>query len=91
MSKADLIASIADEAGISKKDAERVLKAFTSIVTAELRIGGSVQIIGFGTFQIAERAAHMGRNPQTGAEQEIPACKVPKFKAGKSLKDAVNA
>lgn len=90
MNKVELVVAMADRAGISKKDTGRALKAFTDILTEELKAGGSVQIIGFGTFQIAERAAHMRRNPQTGKEQEIPACKVPKFKPGKSLKDAVN-
>lgn len=90
MNKSELVQAMADKVGISVKDAGKALKAFEDVVTEELKKGGSVQIIGFGTFQIAERAERMGRNPQTGKEQKIPASKAPKFKAGKALKDAVN-
>ncbi|MBQ9631660.1 MAG: HU family DNA-binding protein [Lachnospiraceae bacterium] len=90
MNKSELIAAIADQAGISRKDAENALKAFTDIVTQELSKGGKVQLVGFGTFEVSERAARKGRNPQTKEEIEIPASKAPKFKAGKAFKDAVN-
>ena len=91
MNKTELVAAIADEAGLSKKDAEKALKAFTDVVTEELKKGEKVQLVGFGTFEVSERAARTGKNPQTGAEIKIAACKAPKFKAGKALKDAVNA
>ena len=90
MNKSELIAAIADQAGISRKDAENALKAFTDIVTQELSEGRKVQLVGFGTFEVSERAARKGRNPQTKEEIEIPASKAPKFKAGKAFKDAVN-
>ena len=91
MNKTELVAAIADEAGISKKDAEKALKAFTDVVGEELKKGGKIQLVGFGTFEVSERAAREGRNPQTGKAMEIPASKAPKFKAGKALKDLVNA
>ncbi|MBQ5484698.1 MAG: HU family DNA-binding protein, partial [Lachnospiraceae bacterium] len=72
-------------------DAEATLKAFTQVVAEELTKGEKIQLVGFGTFEVSERAARTGRNPQTGAEMNIPASKAPKFKAGKALKDAVNA
>ena len=75
---------------LSKKDAEKALKAFIDVVTDELKKGEKVQLVGFGTFEISERAAREGRNPLTGATMSIPASKAPKFKAGKALKDAVN-
>ena len=78
-------------AELSKKDAERTLKAFVDVVTSELKKGEKVQLVGFGTFEVSERAAREGRNPQTGKTMKIEACKAPKFKAGKALKDAVNA
>ena len=90
MNKTELIAEIAERAEISKKDAEKALKAFTDVVADELVKGEKVQLVGFGTFEVSERAARTGRNPQTGAEMEIPASKAPKFKAGKALKDMVN-
>ena len=90
MNKTEIIAAVAEEAGISKKDAEKALKAFTDAVTAELKKGGKVQLVGFGTFEVSERAAREGRNPQTGAVMKIKASKAPKFKAGKALKYAVN-
>ena len=83
--------AIADEAGLSKKDAEKALKAFTDVVTEELKKGEKVQLVGFGTFEVSERAAREGRNPQTGAAMKIAASKAPKFKAGKALKDLINA
>ena len=91
MNKTELVAAIADEAGLSKKDAEKALKAFTDVVTEELKKGEKVQLVGFGTFEVTERAAREGRNPQTGAAMKIAASKAPKFKAGKALKDLINA
>ena len=90
MNKTELIAAVAEKAELSKKDAEKAVKAFTDVVTEELVKGEKVQLVGFGTFEVSERAARTGRNPQTGAEMEIPASKAPKFKAGKALKDMVN-
>lgn len=91
MNKTELVAAIADEAGLSKKDAEKALKAFTDVVTEELKKGEKVQLVGFGTFEVSERAARTGKNPQTGKAIKIPASKAPKFKAGKALKDTVNS
>ncbi|MCM1425376.1 MAG: HU family DNA-binding protein [Eubacterium sp.] len=90
MNKTELVAAMADQAGLSKKDSEKALKAFTDVVASELKKGGKVQLVGFGTFEVAERAAREGRNPQTGAVMKIPASKAPKFKAGKALKDSIN-
>lgn len=90
MNKVELVETMATQAGLSKKDAEAALKAFTDVVTEELKKGEKVQLIGFGTFEVATRAERTGRNPQTGAEMIIAACKAPKFKAGKALKDAIN-
>ena len=89
MNKADLVAAMAEKAGVSKKDAEASLKAFTDVVAEELKKGEKIQLVGFGTFEVSERAARTGRNPQTGEEMTIAASKSPKFKAGKALKDAV--
>jgi len=91
MNKAELVAAMADQAGLSKKDAEAALKAFTDVVAAELKKGEKIQLVGFGTFEVSERAAREGRNPQTGKTMPIAASKAPKFKAGKALKDLVNA
>ena len=91
MNKTELVAAVAEQADISKKDAEKVLKAFVDVVTEEMKKGEKVQLVGFGTFEVSERAARAGRNPQTGKTMKIEACKAPKFKAGKALKDAVNA
>ena len=91
MNKTELIAAIAEQAEISKKDAEKALKAFVDVVTEQLKEGEKVQLVGFGTFEVSERAAREGRNPQTGETMTIAASKSPKFKAGKALKDAVNA
>lgn len=91
MNKTELIAAIAEKAEISKKDSEKALKAFTDVVTDQLKRGDKVQLVGFGTFEVSERAAREGRNPQTGKTMKIEACKAPKFKAGKALKDEVNA
>ena len=90
MNKADLVAAMADKTELSKKDAEAALKAFTDIVAEELKKGEKIQLVGFGTFEVSERAARTGRNPQTGAEMTIAASKAPKFKAGKALKDSLN-
>lgn len=90
MNKTELIAAIANNAEISKKDAEKVLKAVVDVITDELKKGEKVQLVGFGTFEVSERAAREGRNPRTNETMSIPACKAPKFKAGKALKDAVN-
>lgn len=91
MNKSELVAAMAEKAELSKKDAEKALKAFEEVVTEELAQNGKVQLVGFGTFDVAERAAREGRNPQTGDVMQIPASKAPRFKAGKALKDAVNA
>ena len=90
MNKTELIAEIAERAEISKKDAEKALKAFTDVVAEELKKDGKVQLVGFGTFEVSKRAAREGRNPQTGKTMSIPASKAPKFKAGKALKDSIN-
>ena len=91
MNKTELVAAIAEQAEISKKDAEKALKAFTDVVAEELKKGEKIQLVGFGTFEVSERAAREGRNPRKPGEMiKIPACKVPAFKAGKALKDAVN-
>lgn len=90
MTKADLVNAIAEQAGLSKADAEKALKAFTGAVTQALKAGEKVSLVGFGTFSVGQRAARTGKNPQTGAKIKIPAAKSPKFKAGKALKDAVN-
>ena len=90
MNKADLVAAMAEKAGVSKKDAEASLKAFTDVVAEELKKGEKIQLVGFGTFEVSERAARTGRNLQTGAEMTIAASKAPKFKAGKALKDSLN-
>ena len=90
MNKTELVAAIAEKAGLSKKDAEGAVKAFTDTVAEQLKAGEKIQLVGFGTFEVAERAARTGKNPQTGKEIKIPASKAPKFKAGKALKDTVN-
>ena len=90
MNKTELVAAMADAAGLSKKDAEKALKAFTDVVAEELKKDGKVQLVGFGTFEVSERAAREGRNPQTGKAMKIKASKAPKFKAGKALKDMMN-
>lgn len=90
MNKTELIAAVAEKAEISKKDSEKALKAFVDVVTEQLKTGDKVQVVGFGTFEVSERAAREGRNPQTGETMKIAACKAPKFKAGKALKDAIN-
>ena len=88
MNKTELIAAVAE---LSKKDAEKAVKAFTDVVSEELVNGGKIQLVGFGTFEVSERAAREGRNPKSGEVMNITASKTPKFKAGKALKDMVNA
>lgn len=90
MNKSELIDTIAEKADISKVAAGRALEAVTESITSALKAGDSVTLVGFGTFSIKERAARTGRNPQTGKEISIAAARVPGFKAGKQLKDAVN-
>jgi len=89
VNKADLVASVAEKADLTKKDAERAIAAVFDSITTALANGEKVQLVGFGTFEVRQRAARKGRNPQTRAEIEIPATRVPVFKAGKLLKDAV--
>ena len=91
MNKTELVAAIAAEAEISKKDAEAAVKAFVDVVSDELQKGEKVQLIGFGTFEVGKRAARTGRNPQTGETIKIKAAKQPKFKAGAALKEKVNS
>ena len=90
MNKTEFIAAVAEKAEISKKDSEKALKAFVDVVAEQLKAGDKVQLVGFGTVEVSERAAREGRNPQTGETMTIAACKAPKFKAGKALKDAIN-
>ena len=89
MNKTELVASIAEKAGIAKKDADKALAAFVDTVAAELKKGGKIQLVGFGTFSVKERAAREGVNPHSGAKIKIAASKNPSFKAGKALKDAI--
>lgn len=90
MSKTELVAAIAEKTGLTKKDSEAAVNAFVETVTEQLKNGEKVQLIGFGTFEVSERAERIGRNPQTGAEMTIAASRVPKFKAGKALKELLN-
>ena len=89
MNKAELIATVAEVAGLAKKDSEKAVNATFDAITAALEAGEKVSLVGFGAFDVKERAARMGRNPRTKEEVEIPASRVPQFKAGKALKDAV--
>ena len=91
MNKTELVAAMAEKTELSKKDAEKALKAFTDVVAEELAKGEKIQLVGFGTFEVADRPAREGRNPKTGETMKIAASKAPKFKAGKALKDQVNA
>ena len=90
MNKQELISAVAENANLSKKDAEAALAAFVGAVETALKNGEKVQLVGFGSFEVREIAARTGRNPQTGAEMQIAAAKVPSFKAGKALKDLIN-
>ena len=89
MNKTELIATVAEVAALSKKDAEKAVNATFDAITAALEAGEKVSLVGFGAFDVKERAARMGRNPRTKEEVEIPATRVPLFKAGKALKDIV--
>ena len=91
MNKTEFIAAIAEEAGLSKTDAAKAVQAFTDVVVEEMKKGEKIQLVGFGTFEVSSRAAREGRNPQSGAPMKIAASKAPKFKAGKALKDMLNA
>ena len=91
MNKTELVAAISEKTELTKKDSEKALKALIDVVAEELKKGEKIQLVGFGTFEVSERAERTGRNPQSGKEMVIPASKAPKFKAGKALKDAVNA
>lgn len=90
MNKTELVAAIAEKAQITRKDADAALKAFTDVVSDELKNGEKIQLVGFGTFEVSERPAREGRNPRTGETMTIAASKQPKFKPGKALKDAIN-
>jgi DNA-binding protein HU-beta len=90
LNKTELISDVAQKADMTKKDADKVVNAFFTTVETALKAGDKVQLIGFGTFEVRERQARKGRNPQTGQEISIPATKGPAFKAGKALKDAVD-
>ena len=89
MNKAELISAVAEKTGLSKKDSEKAINATFEAITASLESGEKVQLVGFGVFEVKNRGARMGRNPKTKEEIEIPASRVPAFKAGKALKDAV--
>ena len=90
MNKAELIAEVAAKAGLSKKDSEKAVNAALNTIAASLEAGEKVQLVGFGVFDVKERGSRMGRNPKTKKEIEIPASRVPQFKAGKALKEAVD-
>ena len=90
MNRVDLVNAMAEQTGLTKKDCDAALKSFIDTVSKELENNGTVQLVGFGTFEVRERAARTGRNPQTKEEIQIPASKAPVFKAGKALKDRVN-
>ena len=90
MNKAELVAAVAEKAGLSKKDSEKAVNAAFDAITGALVAGEKVQLVGFGVFDIKERGTRMGRNPKTKEEIEIPASRGPQFKAGKALKEAVN-
>ncbi len=90
MNKSELVAALAEKTSASKKSAESSLNALVEIISEELKKGGKVQLVGFGSFEVRKRAARKGRNPQTKEEIKIPASTVPAFKAGKALKDLVN-
>lgn len=90
MNKKELVQAIVTDSQVSKKDVEKVVESFTKVVSESLRDGDKVQLVGFGTFELSERAEREGRNPKTGATMKIPASRSPKFKPGKALKDLVN-
>lgn len=91
MNKTELVAAIAEKTELTKKDSEKALKAFMDVVSEELKKGEKIQLVGFGTFEVTKRAARTGKNPQTGKAIKIAASNAPKFKAGKALKETVNA
>lgn len=90
MNKAELISVMAEKSGLTKKDSEKALNSFIETVEEALVKGEKVQLVGFGTFEVRERSARKGRNPQTGEEIDIPAVSVPAFKAGKALRESIN-
>ena len=89
MNKNDLVSKVSDETGLSKSDSAKAVDSVIETITSELKSGGDVRLVGFGTFLVTKRKATTGRNPQTGAEIKIPAANVPKFRAGKSLKESL--
>lgn len=91
MTKSELVSSMSEKTGVSKKDTAASIDAFVEIISDVLKHGDKLQLVGFGTFEVSERAARTGRNPQTGEDIKIPAAKIPKFKAGAALKNAVNS
>ena len=91
MTKPELVSAMSEKTGLSKKDAAASIDAFVEIISDVLKHGDKLQLVGFGTFEVSERAARTGRNPQTGEDIKIPAAKIPKFKAGAALKNAVNS
>ncbi|RHK52957.1 MULTISPECIES: HU family DNA-binding protein [Clostridia] len=91
MTKPELVSAMSEKTGVSKKDAAASIDAFVEIISDVLKHGDKLQLVGFGTFEVSERAARTGRNPQTGEDIKIPAAKIPKFKAGAALKNAVNS
>lgn len=90
MNKTELISAVADKAGLSKKDSEKAVNAVVDAITEALKSGDKVQLIGFGSFEVKERAERIGRNPRTKETIKIPAAKIPQFKAGKAFKDAIS-
>ncbi len=90
MNKNELISKVADDTGLSKSDSSKAVDSIFDSITGELKSGGDIRLVGFGTFLVTKRKATTGRNPQTGAAIDIPAANVPKFRAGKALKEAVN-
>ena len=90
MNKNDLVSKVSDETGLSKSDSAKAVDSIIETITSELKKGGDVRLVGFGTFLVTKRKATTGRNPQTGAEIKIPAANVPKFRAGKGLKESLN-
>ena len=90
MNKNDLVAAVADDSGLSKKDAASAVDSVINVITDALKAGDEVRLVGFGTFAVTQRAASQGRNPRTGETIEISASNQPKFKAGRALKDAIN-
>ena len=90
MNKAELISAVAEKTGLSKKDSEKAINATFDTIVLSMEAGEKVQLVGFGAFDVKERASRIGRNPKTKEEIEIPASRVPVFKAGKALKDAIS-